>query len=122
LYGTALPQTRAVEVEVLAMRGCAAEEAMLATVDAKLAAELAASAASAAATPTHASIERAWAHIATTARTDGDGDRAGGDDGDGDDDDDELARSWSGMEENVDAERARHKQCLALVRAVPLVG
>ena len=23
-----------------------------------------------------------------------------------------------GMEENVDAERARHKQCLALVRAV----
>ena len=37
-------QTRPVEVEVLAMRGCAAEEAMLATVDPELAATLAAEA------------------------------------------------------------------------------
>ena len=68
-------QRRPVEVEVLAMKGCTAEEAMLATVDPVLAAELAAAAATAGSTAV-------------------------------------------GMEENVDAERARHKQCLALVRAV----
>ena len=73
-------QTRPVEVEVLAMRGCAAEEAMLATVDPELAATLAAEAST----------------------------RRGGE-GDGNEDD---------AEDVADVERARHKQCLALVRAV----
>ena len=66
-------QTAPVEVEVLAMAGCAAEEAMLATVDPARAARAVAEAASA---------------------LEGDG------------------------EESADAERARHRQCLALVRAV----
>ena len=66
-------QTAPVEVEVLAMAGCAAEEAMLATVDPARAARAVAEAASA---------------------LEGDG------------------------EESADAERSRHRQCLALVRAV----
>ena len=74
-------QTRPVEVEVLAMRGCAAEEAMLATVDPALAATLAAEA---------------------STRRGGEGDENEDDAEDG----------------GADVERARHKQCLALVRAV----
>ena len=73
-------QTRPVEVEVLAMRGCAAEEAMLATVDPVLAATLAAE--------------------ASTRRG-----------GEGDENEEDA-------EDGADVERARHKQCLALVRAV----
>ena len=62
------------------MRGCAAEEAMLATVDPALAATLAAE--------------------ASTRRG-----------GEGDENEDDA-------EDGAGVERARHKQCLALVRAV----
>lgn len=88
-------QQRPVEVEVLAMQGCAAEEAMLAPVDPELASELAEEA-----TAKAAGGSNAWDDWVPGVK------------------DDAVVSQWAGAEENVDAERARHKQCLSLVRAV----
>jgi|AntAceMinimDraft_1070359.scaffolds.fasta_scaffold57497_1 hypothetical protein len=96
-------QRRPVEVEVLAIEGCAAEEAMLATVDPELAQRLAAAAAA-------RSGDDAADNRLAMRRTSG---CAGGQ---------SAAHSrLGGKEETVDAERARHKQCLALVRAVSVL-
>lgn len=121
-------QCRPVEVEVLAMEGCAAEEAMLATVDPALAAKLTAAAMDKQSEDSTGASQGASKTRPPPFLKGGETDTSSGSarlseksaaPAAAADHHHHRRHQWGdGMEENVDAERARHKQCLALVRAV----